>query len=88
MARVLTLEEAQAIKTPSNVWLEESGGYEKTRYRAELIRATRVDSGSMMFGGSGMAWRAYNREICGWRLWDDNPSDTERLAAKWNKFYG
>lgn len=88
--RVLTLEEAQAIKAPETlVWLETSGGYDGSRYRA--IPAIISDNthgiltnGAMHFyNTTDRAWSAYNREICGWRLWTSEPSDRRRLEAKW-----
>lgn len=88
MARVLTLGEAKAIKPPCDVWRETIGGYDRTRYGAELLQATDTDSRCMMFGGSGRAWSGYNREICGWRLWDSKPTHEELMTAKWDKFYG
>lgn len=84
MARVLTLDEARAIQVPRDVWREEIGGFDRTRYGVELISATRVDDECMMFGGSGRAWCGYNRLYCGWRLWDEKPMHEEFMAAPWD----
>ena len=80
---LLTKEQAQALEVPVTIWRELSGGYEGTRYRAEKMVATVNDDDKMLFGGSGYAWSGYNRSVCGWRLWTEEPTDDERLSARW-----
>lgn len=83
---MLTKEQAQALKLPAEVWLEYSGGFEKSRYRAEKATATHKTDDAMCFlHRAGRAWDAYNREYCGWRLWSKKPALEEQLAKEWKR---
>ena len=83
MAKVMTIEEARSLVVPCEVWFEPIGGFERTRYPAEQVTATRIDAEAMMFGGSGRAWCGYNKAYCGWRLWTGKPTHEEKMAAAW-----
>lgn len=86
MRKPIPQEIAQKLKESSMVWLEESGGYEGTRYRAREVKITHITDEAMFFHGcSGRAWSHYNRSICGWRLWLREPTDKERANAQWGK---
>lgn len=81
---LLTKEHAQALRLPAKVWRESSGGYDGCRYRAEELTATHSTEDAMFFlGGSGRTWRSYNRKYLGWRLWIEEPTAEEQLAAEW-----
>lgn len=88
--RMLSFEEARAIKIPGTlVWLETSGGYEGTRYKAipaiisDNIHGLIPEDEMRFYNTAGRAWSAYNRDICGWRLWTGEPNDEQRLGVKW-----
>ena len=83
-ARVLTAEQARELKLPMVVYLEESGGFEKSRYKAEAVVAHETDDEAMYFlFHSGRAWSGYNRDCCGWRLWSKRPTLEEQLREPW-----
>ena len=91
MPRVLTLEEAQAIKAPGTlVWLETSGGYDGSRYKAipaivsDNTHGLLPEDAMHFYNTTDRAWSAYNREICGWRLWTNEPSDEVRVMTSWS----
>lgn len=84
MAMLLSKEHAKAIKLPTEVWFEEIGGLEGTRYRAEKMIAFKKDDEAMYFlRGSGRAWDGYNKRYCGWRLWLGKPTLEEQLDESW-----
>ena len=82
--RLLTMEEAQKLEAGTVVWLEQSGGYEGSRYRAEpvILYMNSVET-AHFYGSSGRAYSGYNLQYCGWRLWTAEPSDEMRLGTKW-----
>ena len=89
--RVLTMEVAQAIKAPGTLmWLETSGGYDGCRYKAIPVIISGNTHGILpenamhFYNTADRAWSAYNREICGWRLWTNEPSDEVRVMTSWN----
>lgn len=87
--RPLTKEQAQNLRYSTLIWMEEAGGYEGTRYRAEIVRIVGMNSDHVSLQGleypwsSGRTWDSYNKSVCGWRFWSKNPTHEERMSAKW-----
>ena len=90
--RVMTLDEAQSIRDCGTlVWLETSGGYEGTRYKAipaivsDNTHGILPEDAMHFYNTAGRAWNSYNRDICGWRLWTAEPTDEQREATPWER---
>lgn len=84
--RLLNIDEVRELKVGALVWLEVSGGYEGTRYQAIPAIISMTDKYGMLFYNSaGRSWDSYNRDVCGWRLWSNEPTDAERLGTKWKR---
>lgn len=84
-ARLMTLEEVKAIEAGKLVWIEISGGYDGTRYKAVPAIISQIFNDAVYFyNTSGRTLHSYNRDVMGWRLWTDEPTDTQRLKEKWN----
>ena len=67
--RPLTIDEARALPVGLYVWMEQSGGYDGCRYKAEPVKITDNTNDVMMFGGSGRAYSitaVYAAGDCGW----------------------
>ena len=87
----LTKEQAQNMKYPTLIWLEESGGFEGTRYSVEAVRVADMNKEFVSLQGphnnpwsGGRTWDSYNRSVCGWRFWFRKPTHKDQMSAKWD----
>lgn len=92
----LTIDEAKNLNLHSQIWLEETGGYEGSSGYLEEVEVTDITDEAMFFRSTGpsfpevpylpwtggRAWGGYNKKYCGWRLWHEKPTCEEFMAAK------
>ena len=87
-ARMIPFEEIGELKPGDLVWFEKSGGYEGTRY-APIPAIVSYSYNEVMgfYNTADRAFLAYNRAVCGWRLWTNEPTYQQRTEAKWNEMF-
>ena len=79
MNKPLTVAEAKRLQRGTWVWFEEAWMSKPCQ-----VKVTDNLAGGIVFGN---VWRAYERYEWvhdGWRLWAEQPTQTERNQAKWN----
>lgn len=74
--------QARELQLPATVYLEEAGSIAITK-----TEATHADSLGLYFGAGGRLWNTYNEAMAGWRIWLDEPTETEREHCAWKVWW-